>query len=71
MFEGSPRLNLQLGADSEGNVLTLLTSLDLDRHWLGFEPEPGAQGPSRRFLPAGCALYGLPHAGQGLREGLV
>jgi hypothetical protein len=56
MFEAFPGLDYWLGADSGGNVLTLLTSLDLNRH--GLEFEPGSQG---RGVPAGAfCLPGAP-----------
>jgi hypothetical protein len=55
MSETFPSLDCWLGADSEGSVLTLLTSLDLNRHWLAFEPE--MEG---RWVPAG--VFCLPGA---------
>jgi hypothetical protein len=71
MSETFPSLDCWLGTDSEGSVLTLLTSLDLNRHWLAFEPE--TEG---RWVPAGVfCLPGAPlrlaRAGQGSKEGLA
>lgn len=65
MFEVFPRLNCQLGADSGGNVLTLLTSLDLDRHRLVFEPEPGGRRvPAGAFCLQGAPLMDCPMPGR-------
>ena len=47
MSETFAGLDCWLGADSEGSVLTLLTSLDLNRHRLGFDQ---AFGEKERLL---------------------